>query len=74
MRVDEESRIYHELSQKYGQSMTMTDVCTEMCYKQPRTVRKFIQRGWYGTDPSGIRIRTAAFANQLAALQEGEPA
>lgn len=73
MRVDEESRIYHELSQKYGQTMTMTEACAEMHYKQPRTVRKFIQRGWYGSGPAGIRIRTAAFANQFAALQEGSP-
>lgn len=73
MRNDEESRIYHELSQKYGQSMTMTEVCAEMRYKQPRTVRKFIQRGWYGSGASGMRIRTAAFANQFAALQEGDP-
>lgn len=69
IKNEEEAAIYHELSAKYGQSMTMADACMEMRYKQPRTVRNFIPRGWYGTRAS-LRIRTYAFAQQFAALQE----
>lgn len=66
---EEEAAIYHELSQKYGQSMTMENACEEMQVKQPRTVRKFISSGWYGSR-GGLRVRTYAFAKQFAALQE----
>lgn len=61
--------IYHELSGRYGQSMTVADVCKEMHFAQARTVRQLIPRGWFGAT-GGLRIKTIAFARQLAELAE----
>ena len=66
-RDPELDAIYHELSQRYGQVMTMKDACREMGFKKPETVKKVMPAGWIGAK-GGLRIKTISFARQLAEL------
>lgn len=66
-REPELDAIYHELSQRYGQIMTMKDACREMGFKKSASVKKYIPLGWIGAK-SGLRIKTISFARQLAEL------
>ena len=68
-REPELDAIYHELSQRYGQTMTMQDACREMNFKKPESVKKYIPLGWIGAK-SGLRIKTISFARQLVELGE----
>lgn len=66
-REPELDAIYHELSQRYGQTMTMQDACREMNFKKPESVKKYIPVGWIGAK-GGLRIKTISFARQLVEL------
>lgn len=66
-RDPELDAIYHELSQRYGQMMSMQDACRELNFKKPGTVKKYIPLGWIGAK-GGLRIKTISFARQLAEL------
>ena len=66
-REPELDAIYHELSQRYGQMMSMQDACLEMNFKKPESVKKYIPLGWIRAK-SGLRIKTISFARQLAEL------
>lgn len=66
-RDPELNAIYHELSQRYGQVMTMKDACREMGFKKSESVKKYIPLGWIGAK-GGLRIKTISFARQLAEL------
>lgn len=68
-REPELDAIYHELSQRYGQIMTMQDACREMNFKKPESVKKYIPLGWIGAK-KGLRIKTISFARQLVELGE----
>ena len=68
-REPELDAIYHELSQRYGQIMTMQDACREMNFKKPESVKKYIPLGWIGAK-KGLRIKTISFARQLVELSE----
>ena len=68
-REPELDAIYHELSQRYGQIMTMQDACREMNFKNPESVKKYIPLGWIGAK-KGLRIKTISFARQLGELGE----
>lgn len=61
--------IYHELSGRYGQTMTMEDAKAEMKYKKTDTIRRYFPDGWI-SGRGGLRIKTIAFARQLAELAE----
>lgn len=58
--------VYHELSEKYGQTMTMQDACRELHVQTPRAARSIIPDEWHG-ERQGKRIRTYSFARQLIA-------
>lgn len=60
--------IYHELSQKYGQMMTLPEVSQELHIKSRKTVFNRIPDGWVGNGP-GLRIKTVSFSRQLADLE-----
>lgn len=66
-REPELDAIYHELSQRYGQMMSMQDACREMNFKKPESVKKYIPLGWIGAK-GGLRIKTISFARQIAEL------
>ena len=66
-REPELDAICHELSQRYGQIMTMKDACREMGFKKSVSVKKYIPLGWIGAK-GGLRIKTISFARQLAEL------
>ena len=68
-REPELDAIYHELSQRYGQIMTMQDACREMNFKKPESVKRYIPLGWIGAK-KGLRIKTISFARQLVELSE----
>lgn len=62
--------VYHELSEKYGQTMTMQDACKELHVQTPRAARSIIPDEWHGERQGkrqGKRIRTYSFARQLVA-------
>lgn len=59
--------IYHELSGRYGQAMTMDDVKKEMQYKKTDTIKQYFPDGWI-SGRGGMRIKTISFARQLAEL------
>ena len=61
--------IYHELSQQYGQTMTMDDVKKEMQYKKAETIKRYFPDGWI-SGRAGLRIKTISFARQLAELSQ----
>lgn len=61
--------IYHELSQQYGQTMTMDDVKKEMQYKKAETIKRYFPDGWI-SGRGGLRIKTISFARQLAELSQ----
>ena len=61
--------IYHELSQHYGQTMTMDDVKKEMQYKKAETIKRYFPDGWI-SGRGGLRIKTISFARQLAELNQ----
>lgn len=61
--------IYHELSQQYGQTMTMDDVKKEMQYKKAETIKRYFPDGWI-SGRGGLRIKTISFARQLAELNQ----
>ena len=61
--------IYHELSQQYGQTMTMDDVKKEMQYKKAETIKRYFPAGWI-SGRGGLRIKTISFARQLAELNQ----
>ena len=63
MKRDDTAAIYHELSGRYGQTMTMQDA------KKPETVKKVMPAGWIGAK-GGLRIKTISFARQLAELSD----
>ena len=67
MKRDDTAAVYHELSQKYGQFLTVAQVGQEMKIKSPRTIRERIPDGWVGKG-AGLRIKTISFARQLAEL------
>ena len=67
MKQDDTSVIYHELSQKYGQSMTLAQVSQELRIKSRKTVKDRIPDGWTGKG-AGLRIKTISFARQLAEM------
>ena len=67
MKQDDTSVIYHELSQKYGQSMTLAQVSQELRIKSRKTVKDRIPDGWIGKG-AGLRIKTISFARQLAEM------
>lgn len=69
MKQDDTSVIYHELSQKYGQSMTLAQVSQELRIKSRRVVKERIQDGWTGKG-AGLRIKTISFARQLAEMSD----
>lgn len=69
MKQDDTSVIYHELSQKYGQSMTLAQVSQELRIKSRKTVKDRIPAGWIGAK-GGLRIKTISFARQLAELSD----
>ena len=69
MKRDDTAAIYHELSRRYGQIMTMQDTCREMNFKKPESVKKYIPLGWIGAK-GGLRIKTISFARQLVELSE----
>lgn len=60
--------IYHELSQKYGQMMTLPEVSQELHIKSRKTVFNRVPDGWVGNGP-GLRIKTVSFSRQLADLE-----
>lgn len=68
-REPELDAIYHELSQRYGQMMSMQDACREMNFKKPASVKKYIPLGRIGAK-KGLRIKTISFARQLVELGE----
>lgn len=59
--------IYHELSGRYGQTMTSRDACRELKLSRPCYVKKRIPNGWTGSG-KGLFIKTVVFARQLAEL------
>ena len=59
--------IYHELSGRYGQTMTSKDVCKELGVSRISYARKRIPCGWRGAT-RGLTISTVVFARQLAEL------
>ena len=61
--------VYRALSEKYGQTMTMQDVCKELHVQTPRAARSIIPDEWHG-ERQGKRIRTYSFARQLVAWAE----
>ena len=67
MKQDDTSVIYHELSQKYGQSMTLAQVSQELRIKSRKTVKDRIPDDWTGKG-AGLRIKTISFARQLAEM------
>lgn len=69
MKRDDTAAVYHELSQKYGQFLTLAQVSQEMKIKSRRTIRERIPDGWTGKGP-GLRIKTISFARQLVELSE----
>ena len=71
-REPELDAIYHELSQRYGQMMSMQDACREMNFKKPESVKKYIPLGWIGAK-GGLRIKTISFARQIADLAMYQP-
>ena len=62
--------VYHELSQKYGQSMTMKEVCEQLKVQKQETARQRIPRGWVGAG-KGLRMETVIFARQFVDLALG---
>ena len=68
-RESELDVIYHELSQRYGQTMTMQDACRELNFKKPETVKKVMPAGWIGAK-GGLWIKTISFARQLAEMSD----
>lgn len=56
MKRDDTAAIYHELSGRYGQTMTMQDACRELNFKKPETVKKVMPPGWIGAK-GGLRIK-----------------
>lgn len=71
-REPELDAIYHELSQRYGQIITMKDACREMGFKKSESVKKYIPLGWIGAK-GGLRIKTISFARQIAGLEMYQP-
>ena len=73
MKRDDTAAIYHELSGRYGQTMTMQDACRELNFKKPETVKKVMPAGWIGAK-GGLRIKTIiktiSFARQLAEMSD----
>ena len=69
MKRDDTAAVYHELSQKYGQFLTVAQVSQEMQIKSRRTIRERIPDGWVGKG-AGLRIKTISFARQLVELSE----
>lgn len=69
MKRDDTAAIYHELSEKYGQTMTMQDACKELHFKKPEPVKKVMPAGWIGAK-GGLRIKTISFARQLAEMSD----
>ena len=69
MKRDDTAVVYHELSQKYGQFLTVAQVSQEMQIKSRSTIRERIPDGWVGKGP-GLRIKTISFARQLVELSE----
>lgn len=69
MKRDDTAAIYHELSQQYGQTMTMDDVKKEMQYKKAETIKRYFPDGWI-SGRGGLRIKTISFARQLAELNQ----
>lgn len=65
MKHDDTAAIYHELSGRYVQTMTMQDACREMGFKKSESVKKYIPLGWIGAK-GGLRIKTISFARQIA--------
>lgn len=65
MKRDDAAAVYHELSQKYGQFLTLAQVSQEMQIKSRRTVKDRIPYGWVGKG-AGLRIKTISFARQIA--------
>lgn len=59
--------VYHALSEQYGQSMTMREVCVELKVRTPEAARQRIPRGWIGSG-KGLRMRTVNFARQFVEL------
>ena len=68
-REPELDAIYHELSQRYFQMMSMQDACRELNFKKPETVKKVMPAGWIGAK-GGLRIKTISFARQLAEMSD----
>lgn len=68
-REPELDAIYHELSQRYVQMMSMQDACRELNFKKPETVKKVMPAGWIGAK-GGLRIKTISFARQLAEMSD----
>ena len=68
-REPELDAIYHELSQRYVQMMSMQDACRELIFKKPETVKKVMPAGWIGAK-GGLRIKTISFARQLAEMSD----
>ena len=66
MKRDDTAAIYHELSGRYGQTMTMQDACRELNFKKPE---KVMPAGWIGAK-GGLRIKTISFARQLAEMSD----
>lgn len=71
-REPELDAIYHELSQRYVQMMSMQDACREMGFKKSESVKKYIPLGWIGAK-GGLRIKTISFARQIADLAMYQP-
>ena len=68
-REPELDAIYHELSQRYVQMMSMQDACRELNFKKPETVKKVMPAGWIGAK-GGLRIKTISVARQLAEMSD----
>lgn len=67
-KIDPFDKVYHQLSEQYGQTMTSKDACRELGVSRVSNARKRIPFGWKGAT-KGLTIATVVFAQQFVELQ-----